>query len=226
MTVRRSQRLSPEEIAPFTLDLPEPPVPFDWAAIFGNDHPIELEIGSGKGLFLVRSAESRPDTNFVGVEIVRKYQLFTATRLAKRQLTNARMACADARLFLRDRIATGTLAVLHVYFPDPWWKTRHHKRRVFTSAFVAAAVRVLALGGRLEVATDVPDYAAMVRGLVAAQPTLVPLPPSQPGEPRHDLDYLTNFERKFRKQGKPIHRLTYERVEPFSGEPLVARLES
>jgi tRNA (guanine-N7-)-methyltransferase len=220
--VRRSQRLSLESLAPFTLELPEPPVPLDWARVFGNDRPVELEVGCGKGLFLMRSAETRPETNFVGIEIVRKYQLFTATRLAKRQLTNARVVCADARPFLRDRIATGSLAVLHLYFPDPWWKTRHHKRRVFTAAFVAAAVRVLAPGGRLEVATDVPDYADLVRGLVAGQPALVPLPPPQPGEPRHDLDYLTNFERKFRKQGKPIQRMSYERVEVPSPLPFTS----
>jgi tRNA (guanine-N7-)-methyltransferase len=223
--VGRSRHLSLEELAPYTLELAEPAEPLSWAGIFGNDRPVELEVGCGKGLFLVRSAEARPDTNFVGIEIVRKYQLFTATRLAKRHLNNARMVCADARLFLRDRVADGSLSVLHIYFPDPWWKTRHHKRRVFTSGFTAAAVRVLALGGRLEVATDVPDYAVMVRELVAGQPALVPLAPPQPGEPRHDLDYLTNFERKFRKQGKPIHRLSYERAEGVSGEVVASTPE-
>ncbi len=185
---------------------------FSWIALFGNDRPVELEVGFGKGLFLLAASETHPDVNFVGVEIVRKYQLFTATRLAKRERKNVRVACADARLFLRDCVGTGSLAALHVYFPDPWWKTRHHKRRVFTAEFVGQAVRVLRPGGRLCAATDVEGYYKLMLELLDPRTELRPLPPPEPGTPAHDLDYLTNFERKFRKQGKPIHRLTCERA--------------
>ena len=226
--MRRSPRLPPEELAPYLLDLPDPPVPFDWTAVFGADRPVELEVGFGKGLFLLTAAQARPDVSFVGVEIVRKYQLFTATRLAKRGLPNVRVACGDARLFLRDRVAAAAFQALHVYFPDPWWKKRHHKRRLFTPEFAAECARVLrppsplrlspaagerrrGEGGRLHFVTDVENYFRMATGLLAAQPALQPLPPPEPGDPRHDLDYLTNFERKFRKQGKPIWRACYER---------------
>jgi tRNA (guanine-N7-)-methyltransferase len=178
--------------------------------VFGNDHPVELEVGFGKGLFLVTTAPARPEVNFVGVEIVRKYQLFTATRIAKRGLINVRLACGDGRLFLRDRVAGGSLQALHVYFPDPWWKTRHHKRRLFTPAFAAESARVLCPGGRLWFASDVADYAAMVAELLAAQPRLRPLPPSEPSTPGHDMDYLTNFERKAHQRDRTIHRLIYE----------------
>ena len=217
MTVRRRPRLPPEELAPFLLDLPDPPAPFDWAAVFGADRPVEIEVGFGKGLFLLTAARARPDVSFVGVEIVRKYQLLTATRLAKRGLKNVRVACGDGRLFLRDRVAAASLQALHVYFPDPWWKKRHHKRRLFTPEFAAEGARVLrphspsGEGGRLHFVTDVEDYFHMACDLLAAQPLLRPLPPPEPGDPRHDLDYLTNFERKFRKQGKPIWRACYER---------------
>ena len=105
--MRRGPRLPPEELAPYRLELPDPPAPFDWARVFGADRPVEIEIGFGKGMFLVNAGQSRPDLHFVGVEIVRKYQLFTATRLAKRGLHNVRVACADGRLFLRDRVALG-----------------------------------------------------------------------------------------------------------------------
>jgi tRNA (guanine-N7-)-methyltransferase len=210
--VRRASRLPLEQLAPCLLDLPDPPLPFDWPAVFGNANPVELEVGFGKGLFLVTSGQGRPGVNFVGVEIVRKYQLFTATRLAKRSLRNVRVACGDGRLFLRDRVPAASLQALHVYFPDPWWKTRHHKRRLFTDAFVAECPRVLRPGGRFHIATDVADYAVLMRELLADQPLLRALPPPAPGTPSHDLDYLTNFERKFRKQGLPIHRLLYERA--------------
>jgi tRNA (guanine-N7-)-methyltransferase len=209
--VRKPARLPMEELAPYLLAA-EPPTPLDWPAVFDNDRPVEMEVGFGKGLFLLMTAQAHPEVNFAGVEIERKYQLYTATRLAKRRLTNVRLACADARLFLRDRVAVGSLAALHVYFPDPWWKKRHQKRRLFNADFAALCPRVLRPTGRLHVATDVADYVAIIRDLLSVQPLLRPLPPPEPGTPAHDLDYLTNFERKFRKQGLPIHRLLYERT--------------
>jgi tRNA (guanine-N7-)-methyltransferase len=210
--VRRGPRLPLEALAPYLLPVPDPAAPLDWAAVFGNANPVELEVGFGKGLFLLSSSENHPAVNFVGVEIVRKYQLFTATRLAKRERKNVRVACADGRLFLRDCVGAGSLQALHVYFPDPWWKKRHQKRRVFTAEFVEQAVRVLRPGGRLCAATDVEDYNKLMLELLAPRTELRPLPPPEPGTPAHDLDYLTNFERKFRKQGKPIYRLTREKV--------------
>jgi tRNA (guanine-N7-)-methyltransferase len=193
------------------------PCPLDWREVFGNDHPVELEVGFGKGLFLLTAAQAHPEINFAGVEIVRKYQLFTATRLAKRGLSNVRVACADARQFLPGCVPVGSLHAVHVHFPDPWWKTRHHKRRVFTAEFVRACARVLRMGGYLNAVTDVEEYAVVMRELLGAEPTLRPLPAPEPDQPAHDLDYLTNFERKFRKQGKPIYRMRYERSEVMPG---------
>src|SRR5439155_7287967 len=94
LSVRRAPRLPPEELAPYLLAAPDPPAPIDWAALFGNDRPVELEVGFGKGLFLLTAAIANPGINFVGVEVVRKYQLFTATRMAKRNLRHVRVACA------------------------------------------------------------------------------------------------------------------------------------
>lgn len=233
MTVRRGPRLPLEELTPYLLGASggrHPPVavsnggltsptcqePLDWRAVFGNDHPVELEVGFGKGLFLLTAAQSHPEINFAGVEIVCKYQLFTATRLAKRGLHNVRVACADALRFLPSCVATGSLQAVHVYFPDPWWKKRHHKRRIFTAEFVAECARVLRRGGQLHVATDVEEYAQVMSAVLAGQPALRPLPTPSEHKPTHDLDYLTNFERKFRKQGKPIFRMSYEREDVSS----------
>ncbi len=220
--MRKVTRLPAEELRPYTIEtsLPaEGPAMgagsvdvLDWRVVFGNDHPVEVEVGSGKGLFLVTAGQASPQTNYLGIEIVRKYQLYTATRLAKRQLRNVRVACADARLFLRDRIAPQSVRAVHVYFPDPWWKKRHHKRRVFTEEFARQCVHVLRAAGRLIVATDVPDYATMVREVVAAVPELRETEPPGEHAPAHDMDYLTNFERKFRKQGKDIYRMAFEKV--------------
>jgi tRNA (guanine-N7-)-methyltransferase len=143
------------------------------------------------------------------VEIVRKYQLFTATRMAKRELHNVRVCCADAGSLLRDRVMPGTVQAVHVYFPDPWWKKRHHKRRVFTAQFVATVVRALRPGGRLSVATDVEAYYRVMRELIEARPELRPVTPPVPA---NDRDYLTNFERKARLVGKPVYRFGAERL--------------
>jgi tRNA (guanine-N7-)-methyltransferase len=216
VSVRRSGRLPLEHLAPYLLEVPDPPRPLDWRAVFGNDRPVELEVGFGKGLFLLTASQACPQANFVGVEILRNYQLFTANRLAKRGRGNVRLVKADARLFLRDCVAAGDLKAIHVYFPDPWWKKRHLKRRVFTADFVRACERVLRPGGRLHVVTDVEAYFAVITALVAEQTRLRAVPLADPMEPAHDLDYLTNFERKFRKEGRPIFRGTYEKEVPPS----------
>jgi tRNA (guanine-N7-)-methyltransferase len=206
--VRHPARLPLEELEPYLLVLADPPAPIDWAALFGNDHPVELEVGFGKGLFLLNTALANPGTNYVGVEIERKYQLYTATRIAKRSPRNVRLACADARFFLRDYAGTASLSAVHVYFPDPWWKKRHHKRRVFTPEFAEQCQRVLRPGGRLHIATDVEEYFGLMREALAPLTGLRPLA----DEPRGEAEYSTNFERKARERGQVVHRAKYERT--------------
>ncbi len=207
--MRRASRLPLEELAPYLLPLPDPPAPIDWVVVFGNAHPVELEVGFGKGLFLLTSALACPQVNFVGVEIVRKYQLFTATRMAKRNLRNVRLACTDARLFLRDFVATDSLQAVHVYFPDPWWKKRHHKRRVFTPEFAAQCERVLRPGGRLHLATDVEEYFDLMRQALRPLTGLCEVPIEEPGA---DAAGRTNFERKARERGEVVCRAVYVRA--------------
>jgi tRNA (guanine-N7-)-methyltransferase len=209
--MRRARRLSLEELAPFLLPLPELPTVLNGPVLFGNDRPLEVEVGFGKGLFLLTAAQANPSVNYLGVEILRKYQLFTATRLAKRGLRNVRVAQADARLFFRDYLADASVQGIHVYFPDPWWKQRHRKRRLFTPEFAGQCERVLNPGSRLRVVTDVEDHYNKINALLGERTRLRPLPAPAPNEPQHDLDFLTNFERKFRKESRPIYRAVFEK---------------
>jgi tRNA (guanine-N7-)-methyltransferase len=212
MTVRRANRLPVEELAPFLLEPPDAPAFLNWQVIFGNCHPVEVEVGFGKGLFLLTAAQACPAVNFLGIEILRKYQLYTATRLAKRGLGNVRLVKADARDFLRDRVGAASLQAIHVYFPDPWWKKRHLKRRVFTADFAANCQRALHPGGRLYIVSDVEDYFSLITELIQLNSRLRFLPPAEVKQPTHDLDYLTNFERKYRKEGRAVYRGVYEKA--------------
>jgi tRNA (guanine-N7-)-methyltransferase len=211
--VRRATRLPIEELAPYLLEIPgdagrRPPT-LDWHAIFRNVQPVEIEVGCGKGLFLLTSALARPEVNFLGIEIVRKYQLFTATRIAKRQLQNVRLSCANARSLLSESVPSTSVQAVHIYFPDPWWKRRHHKRRVFTDDFVASVVRVLEVGGYLHAATDVESYHGRMREIVAAHAELIPVAPPESAD---EGGFMTNFERKARQVGKPVYRLSATRA--------------
>jgi tRNA (guanine-N7-)-methyltransferase len=185
------------------------PAPINWAELFGNDHPIELEIGSGKGLFLINAATSEPSHNFLGVELARKYARLAAERLARRQLTNAKIWRGDARLIMEQLIPESSLRAVHVYFPDPWWKKRHKKRRVFTEELVAQIGRALKPGGELRVASDVEEYFGLTQRLIDAHPVFREQPVPDLKDPEHALDYLTNFERKYRIEGRPIYRAHY-----------------
>jgi tRNA (guanine-N7-)-methyltransferase len=202
-----SEPRPPIDTAAFVLDFPTGGTAVAWAEIFGNDRPVELEVGSGKGLFLANAAMANPGHNFLGIELARKYAQRAAERVAKRSLVNVRVVAGDARLLLARYIPPSSLQTVHVYFPDPWWKARHKKRRVFGAPLVADIERTLVPGGELRVATDVLEYFDVIRGLVAGSPRFLEEPVPAPKTPEHELDYLTNFERKYRIEGRPIYQV-------------------
>ncbi len=200
------------DATPFTLDPATLPNPVSWPSIFGNGHPVELEIGSGKGLFLANAATARPGHNFLGIELAKKYARRAAERVAKKALANVRVLPWDARRFMVLHCPAASLHAVHVYFPDPWWKKRHKKRRVFAEPLVLDIERTLVPGGELHVATDVEEYFGVIRELIAAHPRFAERPLLDVKDPEHDLDYLTNFERKYRIEGRPIYRALYRFV--------------
>jgi len=188
--------------------LPEPCPP---TALFPTPAPVELEVGSGKGLFLATAAAARPEHNFLGVEISGGYARLCAGRLAAAGAANARIVHGDGTFLVRTLLPDACLAALHVYFPDPWWKARHRKRRVLAGPFLAHAGRALAPGAPLHVWTDVEEYFRASLADAAAS-GLFSDPVEEPATvPSHDLDYRTHFERRTRLAGAPVWRARLER---------------
>ncbi len=191
--------------------LEELPLPWNASEWFGREAPLEIEVGSGKGLFLAAAAAGDPARNFLGIEILAKYARFTAARLVARSLDNARVIHGDARHFFQHLLPTASVAAVHVYFPDPWWKARHKKRRVMNEPFVRDIERVLVPGGMLHFWTDVEEYFRESLELIAAH-TALSGPMGVTEKPAdHDLDYRTHFERRMRLSGEPVFRSQFSK---------------
>ena len=169
-----------------------------------RDDPLEVEIGSGKGSFLVAESEIRAEVLFAGVERARRYWLYAADRLRRRERPNARIVLGDARETL-EALPAGSVAGLHVYFPDPWPKRRHaHRRLLIQPDFLAACERVLAPGASLRVVTDAPEYFAEIERALGSRKKLGRCPYEPPASAREGELAGSNFERKYRLEGRRI----------------------
>ena len=187
------------------------PAAFDAAALFGRMAPLEVEVGSGKGLFLAGAARAHPEQDYLGIEVAQKYARYAAAKLARQKAANAVLIRGDGLALFRHWFPAAGLAAVHVYFPDPWWKKRHKKRRVLNEDFLRDVERTLIAGGRLHFWTDVEEYFQATLELIAAATKLTgPLPVAEsPAE--HDLDYRTHFERRTRKNAEPVFRSEFEK---------------
>jgi tRNA (guanine-N7-)-methyltransferase len=192
-------------------DYAGPDVAVDWRLMFGNDNPVEIDVGCGRGLFLVNAGSANPDINYLGIELYYKEGRRGARRLMKREMPNVRVLGGDVRVAFDKFVRPGSVSAIHVYFPDPWWKRKHKKRRVFTESLVEQMARLLKSGGLVHSWTDVEEYFGVIRALMDHHPRFEPLPPSPERPPAHDLDYQTSFERKKRQVGSTIHRGLWRR---------------
>jgi len=187
----------------------------DLEELFGRTAPFHLEIGSGKGTFLLNEARAHPELNYLGIEWANEFYRYSVDRIRRWGLTNVRILRADARDVIGRFLPDESVAALHVYFPDPWPKKRHHKRRFFTSANLRQVFRCLVKGGKLHLATDHADYFVIISDLLLRDPQISPL--------FRKIDFLTadaaeegewvgtNFERKYIKEGRQIYTLAVEK---------------
>ncbi|GAB5402087.1 MAG: tRNA (guanosine(46)-N7)-methyltransferase TrmB [Aureliella sp.] len=174
-----------------------------------KDRPAELEIGCGKGLFLQNAALGQPGTDFVGIELSAKFANRAAQRLAKHSANNAVMLRGDAQRFVADVVPDQSVVAIHVYFPDPWWRNKHKKRRVLNEEVLGHFVRALKPGGQFHFWTDVLDYYEHICGQVM---DLTPMEGPQYVPSRgaaHSMDYTTHFERRARLNSQPVYRAIF-----------------
>ena len=200
-------------VEPIGLDPDLLPKPLDWATLYGNANPVELEIGMGKGTFLTEQAKARPDVNFFGIEWARWFWRYASDRLRRNNCTNARTVRAEASFFLTEFVPAESLSVLHIYFPDPWPKARHHKRRLIQEKFMPLAHRVLKLGGRIQVVTDHQGYwEENIEPVVRAAAGFEVVDYNRPGSANEGEFVGTNFERKYRREGRPFYAIAAVRT--------------
>ncbi len=182
--------------------------PIDWNALFGNENPVEIEIGCGKGRFLLEASRQHPETNYVGVERALKYVQHTKERLLKGNATGVFLIWSDAAYLVDRYVGEGTVNAYHVYFPDPWPKKRHHKRRIFRNEiWLRGLTRTLnPTRGRIHVATDYAEYFHEIHECLTHMPPLVYLSTDS-----LEIGHIpTSFEMKYRAEGRKIYRAIYQ----------------
>jgi tRNA (guanine-N7-)-methyltransferase len=184
----------------------------DFSAVFGRVAPVEMEIGVGKGSFLLAAAAAQGNRNWFGRAIEPEYAEIVRLRAARAGLSNLRIERLDGKAFVMRRLSPGCLAGLHVYFPDPWPKKRHHKRRLVDAAWAEAAARALAPACVFRVASDHEDYFALIDEVLSSEPLLEKLTPEEAG----DWSTGTSYELKFKKTGRPIYKAVFRRRASFS----------
>jgi len=181
----------------------------DFDRIFGRSGPVQIEVGTGKATFLLNEATAEPQVNFLGIERANKYYRYAVDRIGRWGLTNVRIIRTDAAVFLADSVPDSSVDCFHIYFPDPWPKRRHHKRRFFRPANLEHLIRCLKTAGQLRIATDHTDYFEQIQKLIAAhgnrleEAEFLPAAGAEAGEWTG-----TNYERKYLKNQKSIYTIT------------------
>jgi len=180
----------------------------DFRDLFGRHAPVHIEIGSGKGAFLVSQAKSRSDVDFLGIEWARKYYLYTVDRIGRWGLPNVRIIRTDAASFLAENVPDESVRCFHIYFPDPWPKKRHHKRRFLCPANLEQLLRCLEQQGEIRIATDHAEYFEAIKEAIDSRSDAlekIEFPPTEGAEQGEITG--TNYERKYIKDKRKIHTI-------------------
>ncbi len=195
-----------------SLDGEKLPEKLDFAEIFGHPAPVHVEIGCGKGAFLLHQARIEPEVSFLGIEWANKYYRWAVDRLGRWDVGNVRIIRTDAADLIARRIPDESVDAYHIYFPDPWPKKRHHKRRFLCQANLDHLHRTLRPAGRIYIATDHAEYFQAITELARANAhRFTPIDFERPAAAETGELTGTNFERKYLKENRPIHTLALQK---------------
>ncbi len=189
-------------------ELPAGPVDVD--AWFGRAAPVVLEIGSGMGETTAELAAAAPEVNYLAVEVYQPGLAQLMMRAEAAGLSNLRLVRGDAVVLLSEHIASASLTEVRIFYPDPWPKAKHHKRRLVQAGFVAMVADRLVPGGRLRMATDWEHYAEQMMAVCAAEPSLRNVYPDW--APRPEWRRVTKFEDRATQAGRISRDLVFERI--------------
>jgi len=181
--------------------------PMSW---FDAPGPFELEIGCGKGGFLLARARANPAVRLLGVEWANKFYTYAADRMVRRGVDNVRVMRTDARYLVQDHLPDACLRILHLYHPDPWPKKRHHKRRLVQVRFAEAVARILEPGGQWLIQTDHRDYFDWIQEVLDSVPAFEPIEWVDTVGGANAEWSGTNFEVKYQREGRSIYRVAYQ----------------
>jgi tRNA (guanine-N7-)-methyltransferase len=180
----------------------------DFGEIFNRPGPVHIVIGCGKGTFLLNQARHEPESNFLGIEWANKFYKHAVDRMGRWDMDNVRIIRTDAAELVSEYIPDSSVSFYHVYFPDPWPKKRHHKRRFINSANMSQMLRTLVAGGFIQIATDHADYYEQIKDVLREyrEPGVIETVPFTPGSDARDDEIVgTNYERKYIKEKRNIH---------------------
>jgi tRNA (guanine-N7-)-methyltransferase len=189
----------------FVLEHPNPPVKLNFGDIFGRLAPVHIEIGSGKGTFLVNQARCQPNADFTGIEWAGKFYRFAVDRVGRWNLTNVSIIRTDAARFIVECVPDSSVDCFHIYFPDPWPKKRHKKRRFINDANTDQLIRCLKPEGTIRVATDFGEYFEQIKSVFVSKADQLEQIDFLPNAGAQIGEWVgSNFERKYLKESRPI----------------------
>lgn len=178
----------------------------DFTQIFGRKNPVHIEVGSGKAAFLVNQAKAQPDVNFLGIEWARKYYRYSVDRIGRWRLKNVRIIRTDAVDFIINFVPDNSVECFHIYFPDPWPKKRHHKRRFIAPANLEHLLRCLVPAGTIRISTDHAEYFEQIQKVLATYSDRLEKIDFFPTAGANLGEWVgSNFERKYLKENRPIY---------------------
>ena len=190
----------------------DPAIDYDLTAVFGRSAPRCIEIGFGNGESLALMAAANPDIDYIGIEVHRPGIGHLLMLLAERKLTNVRIYCHDAIEILEKRLPDDSLSGVHLFFPDPWPKKKHHKRRIVQPGFTQLLCRKLKTGGYFHAASDWQHYAKQMLTVLSEEKRLTNASPFDDFCPRPDYRPLTKFEQRGIKLGHGVWDLIFRKL--------------